>query len=433
MRRVSGALLLALIVAAVVVRVIAASGNLWLDEIWSLNAALGAPSSLDILTSIQSDNNHHLNTLWLRFVGSGASPLMYRSVSLAAGLALLGVVWLSPMLRDFTERAIAVTLAAGSYVLVLYGSEARGYALCLLAAVTAFDVAVRWMNRTTAQKSYRLVFAACVVVGLLAHATFLFAYIALLVWMLTTKRDRAAVLSFHHLPLLAVVVYVCSVLRVMQVGGGTAVSWDSVALAFATYGFGHWMLAAAFVALGVWEWRQSREYGVFFALMIAVPLLAAFETEYLHARYFVVTLPFLLIWMARAIGSLSRHSRFGYVAGAFLVVAYIGTQSLSIAELLQYGRGGYQDACRYMNANSHQGPVRVVSDHPFRARMVMSSYADSRLQHVDAEAEWLVLQTEQPLAAPALLERAGQRFRFERHFPTAPLSGMHWYVYRSLA
>ncbi|HEY1302347.1 MAG TPA: hypothetical protein VGF24_02280, partial [Vicinamibacterales bacterium] len=54
-----------LLTAAIGLRVIAARGDLWLDELWSLSFARQLDSPLQIWTSIHHDNNHPLNTLYL--------------------------------------------------------------------------------------------------------------------------------------------------------------------------------------------------------------------------------------------------------------------------------------------------------------------------------------------------------------------------------
>ena len=65
---------LAIIVSAgALVRIAAAQGELWLDEIWSYRLAHLAASPFAILTSLHNDNNHYLNTLYLRSIPEGAS------------------------------------------------------------------------------------------------------------------------------------------------------------------------------------------------------------------------------------------------------------------------------------------------------------------------------------------------------------------------
>ena len=46
-------------------RLLAARGELWLDEVWSLRLSLDAASWHELLTMTNVDNNHLLNSLWL--------------------------------------------------------------------------------------------------------------------------------------------------------------------------------------------------------------------------------------------------------------------------------------------------------------------------------------------------------------------------------
>ena len=57
-----------LVVAAGLVRLAAASNEFWLDEVWSLFIALDAKSAWRLFT-VRHDNNHILNTLYLRAIG----------------------------------------------------------------------------------------------------------------------------------------------------------------------------------------------------------------------------------------------------------------------------------------------------------------------------------------------------------------------------
>jgi hypothetical protein len=87
--RIDAALPWLIVAGGVALRLWAARGELWLDELISLWRAVHAPTWLAIFDGIHSDNNHYLTSLWLRLVGEGHSPLVYRAPSLAAGAATL--------------------------------------------------------------------------------------------------------------------------------------------------------------------------------------------------------------------------------------------------------------------------------------------------------------------------------------------------------
>jgi uncharacterized membrane protein len=127
----------ALVLAAAIVRVLGARGDLWLDEIWSMELARVAGSAVGVFTQLHHDNNHHLNTLWLVLVGYDAGPVAVRLLAILAGTAMVAVA----ALGGGRDRALALGwsfLLAFSCVLVHYGSEARGYGPALLFAVAAY-------------------------------------------------------------------------------------------------------------------------------------------------------------------------------------------------------------------------------------------------------------------------------------------------------
>ena len=88
-----------LLIVSAGLRLLAARGDLWLDELWSLSFARQMTSPLDVWTAIHHDNNHPLNTLYLFVVvhlaGAHASPMLFRLLSLVSGAAMLVVLFRS--------------------------------------------------------------------------------------------------------------------------------------------------------------------------------------------------------------------------------------------------------------------------------------------------------------------------------------------------
>ena len=78
-------LLAAIAAFGLALRIWAGIGALWLDEAWSATFAHEVRTPLGVFFAINHDNNHHLNTLWLQFVGWGAPPLLARALSIACG------------------------------------------------------------------------------------------------------------------------------------------------------------------------------------------------------------------------------------------------------------------------------------------------------------------------------------------------------------
>ena len=91
MRGIEGAdrrywwLLGAIVVLGLALRIAGAHGALWLDEAWSAKQAFDAGTPLGVFLNINHDNNHHLNSLWLQFVGLGADPRIARAPAILTG------------------------------------------------------------------------------------------------------------------------------------------------------------------------------------------------------------------------------------------------------------------------------------------------------------------------------------------------------------
>src|SRR5215469_7447840 len=125
----------ALALAGFILRVRAAQGGLWTDEAWSMIYAAKARDAVGVFLRINHDNNHHLNSLWLQAIGPAASPLLARVPAIIAGTLCIFIAALICRRSSKTAGIIAALLFALSPTLVAFGSEARGYAMMLLAAL----------------------------------------------------------------------------------------------------------------------------------------------------------------------------------------------------------------------------------------------------------------------------------------------------------
>ena len=140
------AIALPILLAALAIRIIAARGELWLDEIWSLHLIDQIKAGI-VLPSLATDNNHYLNTLYLALVGPDAPPLAQRALSIMLGTAAVAVAGWLQRPRGAVAMIAAMTLFALVFPLVDLGSEARGYAGMSLAALLSIAAAERAMAR----------------------------------------------------------------------------------------------------------------------------------------------------------------------------------------------------------------------------------------------------------------------------------------------
>ncbi len=185
--------LLAILGVAVWVRILSAHGGLWVDEAWSAVLVARADTPWAVFTSINHDNNHHLNSLWMQAVGYAAPPLALRALSIVTGAATVLVVAAIGARRSAAHALVGAALFALSPILVNYGSEARGYAPMLLCALGAILVAARWLDAPApAPRHAPGLLALLTIIGLLSQLTMLFVVIAIAGWVALTLRQRVA-------------------------------------------------------------------------------------------------------------------------------------------------------------------------------------------------------------------------------------------------
>ena len=126
----------AITLAGLLLRLVAAHGGLWTDEAWSMIYAEQARDPAGVFLRINHDNNHHLIFALAPVDRSARAAAAWRGLrrssrerSSIPAAALL----LAP--RSTAAAIAAAILFAVSPIMVTYGSEARGYALMLLAAL----------------------------------------------------------------------------------------------------------------------------------------------------------------------------------------------------------------------------------------------------------------------------------------------------------
>lgn len=307
---------LVLIGAALIVA--AGRGTLWFDELLSLQWARLAQHPWQLLELYRHDNNHPLNTLWLMLAGEDRHPLVYRLLSMVSGVATLVLVWFAA--RRLSEKFawVPLLLAATSFPLVLYASEARGYApalACLLGA---------WLlvsEREPVGNVWRVpLFWLLCLFAMFSHGTSLVILAALGLYFLVDRPVRGAswvqtlggAALWFGLPLAAAALFWFFFLRVMIIAGGPEYTLPTVLAHFFGYAFGvpsagagYGLIAllglVALVSVLVFARFNDLATRVFFvgavAIFPALSLLAT-DTTYLYFRYFLVCLPFVYLLSA---------------------------------------------------------------------------------------------------------------------------------------
>jgi hypothetical protein len=452
-RALAAAILLLILAAAALIRRPCARTQPWLDEIWSIGLARRAASAATVFRGLHDDNNNPLNTLYLRLVPAGAPFAEYRLLSLGAGLLTVALLGWDP--EDRARGLVAAALAAVSTHMVLYATEARGYALMALFALLCWRL-LRPPEEPSRPRA--AAFAACALLAFLSHPTFVYVYAAffLWAWVKLPPSDRLrGLLALFAFPTAAFGLY-------------EALQYPLTIDGAASYGLGPilartlslWSGApenaaaalaggAALVALIAWELARLRRKRpgefVFFAALFAGALAFAALFPFPFERHFYACLPFALLLAAGALTRLYRAGGAGRVAALALALAFAAGNGARDRALAAAGRGHYQEAVARMAAETRGDVVTVGSDHDARNRMVLEFYAArsgaaKRFSYVPAEArgssrpEWMLMHgfyTDPRLAPVALTyPGAGASYRLVEVFPYAGLSGWTWSLYR---
>ena len=116
----------AILLVSAAPRYFGAQGDLWLDEIWTLDIASNTDHAYLIFWGPYLDNNHLLNTFYIYLVDTQSPPNVLRGLAIAAGIASVAVAGLIGLRRSRREALINMLLFGLSYAMVHYASEARG-------------------------------------------------------------------------------------------------------------------------------------------------------------------------------------------------------------------------------------------------------------------------------------------------------------------
>ena len=464
-----GALCVAIFLLAIIIRVRAAFNDLWLDEIWSLELVRELRSALGVFTLTHHDNNHYLNSLFIYFLGQRGNWPGYRILSELTGIGTIVLAWFIGTKQNKWSALFSTFLVSFSYVLILYSSEARGYASLIFFCFACFLILQSFLENP--RWSLAALFAVCAVFGLTSHLTFLVFIAGSLPWFCLRLRRHGFplpkiglwALACYAIPLAYLLVLYFVDLRYLQIGGGTPITTFDGYRAMLAWTLGgtntveiQYFTAAvciAALAAGVWILtRQRSDDWIFYIGVIAIaPLaMALVDRGTLHyVRYFIVALGFLLLLLGRLLGWLFETGRIGKIAALAFCSAFIGLNALSISALFHYGRGHISDAINFMakNANPNE-EISFAGEQDFRIQFILGFYWREMMDGKPAKyyvqdrwpstgAEWVLFHkdsmTEPVPPGRRFTDKFDNAFELVRTFPTAPLSGVHLFVYRRVS
>lgn len=433
--RVRGtALLILLLIIAGATRLAAAGGALWLDEAWTLGPQiLGKVNSVsDVFTGIHHENNHYWNTLWAWCLGPERPAWWYRIPSVIAGVLTTWCGWRLGHKRSFPAAVFVAALLGGSYLMVHYGSEARGYSLAVVCLVGA------WLlrERLTAQPGWGVVIAIAVVEcwGLAAQPVFvchLAGVVTLaataVVWGNSRERQQGARALWTTVPagIWLGWLYAVDLSRAFNAGGniysprlivmqtmsllwggplaGVSLKWGAAT--------GAGICAAAVLLLWMRE-KPLVKYALVTGMLAPWAILVAEARAEVYPRYFLPGVTCALVLIGLACGELwSRGGGWRIVAGCAFW-AMLVCQGRHVARLMEQGRGD-PDAVRNLlvSGSSSENPrIEILCDQVFRFEVWLGS------KRIDGPPRLALIPPEQARLPPADW-RLDQRTELEGAFP----------------
>jgi hypothetical protein len=443
--------------------------DFWFDEVWSyllVREFVTAPA--EILTRLHIDNNHPLNSLWIYVVGDRPWWPVYRIPALVLGVASVGLAGRILSRRGRAHAVIVMLLAAFSYPLVVYSSEARGYAPMVFFVLLAVDAHERYF--AGGGWAARVTLWVAAILGLTSHLTFLHAYLAMCLWSLGASRTRHRdpvgglqdAVALHSVPLLFLGAYYLGFMRYVRIAGaepaglfGVLGETVSVTLGAASRGPWRWIAIAVCVYLIASGLRivatHGRALATFYAAgMLLIPALtviveyrtALFEPRF-FPRYFLVSVTLFLLLAAWKLGEDYGRAGLRRVVSVTVLGGYIAGSLWQVFHFAAEGRGHYLEAVRYVSAESASRDVRVTSNSDFRTGRLLAFYG----RYLPAErtvaldplgtvapdrAEWRIVERVEPsdTMPEEISDREKRSYRLMKRYPFYGLSGSEWSLYR---
>lgn len=455
----------AIVLLGLALRIWSARGGLWVDEAWSAVFVAQARTPLGVFLDINHDNNHHLNSLWMQIWGIGASPLALRSLSIATGTLTILAASAIGARQNVVHARVAAMLFAVSPILVNYGSEARGYAPMLLAAMTMIW-RVAGVLDDPGEISPRTAWwlGGLTVLGLLSQLTMLFFVFAIAAWTMWVLERRAPINAALKstvrllLPSFGACIVVIGMTigaavwspTGMQVGdysGFSPRSWSTAITTMVGSTLGlpdeeRWIVVTAIIAvvsLGLGSRNRRSIIGPFAIIAIVVfpllfPLLQIGNSGF--PRYFLLTTVAILLLVADAIASAPGSRKGGRRRGDVLAMLCLGGIVVACVyeDLVQAAlrRGDPGAAIATMAAYAPRGAVVMVDYlRPVAALRVAAAEARYPLTIAGGCPARRFLQVDlsaHESASPTAV-RCGRRYRRLVVRRSSRLSGVDWALY----
>jgi hypothetical protein len=356
-----------------------------------------------------------------------------------------------------------VILTSWSYLLIHFGTEARGYSLAIFFALLAWYALQQFEERRS--WIWIIVFWSAAVLGFLAHLEFAVCFAGLVAWALWRfvryrKNWRQALLDLFALftvPIVLLLAFYFVAIRGMEVGGGPDYQVMPLLIKTASYMIGGpasgavariaalLAVASIYIVL-VYLMFERDDRWIFYAVVIMAPLglIQILLLVPLSVRYFMISVAASLVLFSSGYTALLRRGVAGRGIGLTLLAIFVAGNAVNTGNLLRFGRGQYLAALRFMEKDSDAREVVITSDHDFRNGMLVNYYRrylarPNSMRYANGATlnesgpEWLILHrfelTRWPDRVTDVYRNTYQLVKIYRY---SDLSGWNWLLYHNL-
>lgn len=448
-------LLGAIVAAGLALRIAGAQGGLWLDEAWSAVQAHDAGTPIGVFLNINHDNNHHLNSLWMQFVGMAAPSPVQRGLAIATSTLSILIAARIGARRGIGVALVTAALFAVSPAMVTMGSEARGYAPMMLALLLAILFTDRWLAGE-AERSPATSLALCFFLGALSQLTLLFGFFAVSGWAFFTlwKRDglRPALLATLRLfaPSIVAIGLVLGIVALGAAQGGgfkfgaydpfTWIQFLHGVSELAEYTVGIpivsvWWLALVPALVILAPSAGVRRMAFHRLAILAFPLALALlhSGNVAHPRYYLLVGVALLILLGEMLWSEFAARGWRRWAATAAFAAIVASSLAQDIDLAINRRGDTSAAIRAMQARAPQGTRLLIDRESARAVLeVGAAQAHYRLElrhRTCVPARFLLVDAFRGDTPPPEAQRCARRYHPIVEMRARGLSGTHWTLY----
>jgi len=411
-------LLIAILLVGAGLRAIAMQDEFWLDEAWSAIDVRGQTISQIYTTYV--DNNHLLNSFWMRAVNNPSNWIVYRIPSVLAGIGSIALAYTIGRRRNVACAILSALVIAISFPLLVYSTEARGYSLAIFFALACYALLLH--NR------WPILYWLCAILGLLSHLTFAVFLISGVGFQPTRKK----ILNFHMIPLVTLLIIYLTFARHLKIAGGPPMQLFQVIWETARLFAGSALLAFLLILISLIDLARRRDSRLWMLVAPLLMLLASSRPEIVYPRYFLIPATFLLLLATEEIALVRRCA-----IPTALFIAFAVCNLYRDVQFIRYGRGGYLTAFNYIARNTPANPPTVgalwlgeAGDHDTRVRRLLEFYQPYIPKKIvllkpPMQPEWLLVTSPTPQMPMILLDH----YQFEEVFPHYGPSGWTWYLY----